>query len=176
MASEGDPGISQVEAIPRISTPKGSGTAVLLNNEALSVGGPSPGAVEWLHHQACFSYSVPSAQSERLVEQTFRLCRYDAQCAQQSFSSSLQELGEVQASSGFVEAKEKLLAWWCRRAWEDRRIKEAAEALKRRAGLERAAALASYCRFASTAKKVAQQACQVSGGQQDCLSPPKDNP
>ena len=24
---------------------------MLLNSEALAVGGPSPGAVEWLHHQ-----------------------------------------------------------------------------------------------------------------------------
>ncbi|CAE7277541.1 unnamed protein product [Symbiodinium pilosum] len=137
-----DDGLSHVEAIPRISTPMASRTgsgAVLLNSEAMAVGGPSPGVVEWLHHQAiCQSLADEGTQ-------------------------------DMQASFAFVQAREELLAWWCRRAWEDRRIKEAAEAVKRRTGLERAVALSSYCRFAVTAKKAAQQACQVSGGQQDLL-------
>ena len=176
---------SHVNCIPRISTPKSSGSSgatVMLNTEAMAVGGPSPGAVEWLHHQACFAYAAPSEHVEKVVEQAFRLCRYDAHCAAQELYKSLGEAGAQAGAQGVSSEDsaglglagrvqvEGLLAWWCRRAWEDRRIKEAADAVKRQTGgVERAAALSSYCRFAATAKKVARQACQISGGQQDLL-------
>ncbi|OLP74922.1 hypothetical protein AK812_SmicGene45388 [Symbiodinium microadriaticum] len=176
MGSEPSSWPCHVDAIPRISTPKslGSGTAMLLSSEALAVGGPSPGAVEWLHHQGCFNYAAPAEQVEALVEQAFRICRYDAHCATRELQKDKRR--ESDGAGAGAEAwrqraeVEELLSWWCRRAWEDRRTKEAAEAVRKAAErLERAQALSSFCRFQATARKAARQACQISGGQQDLL-------
>eukprot|EP00439_Symbiodinium_sp_Y106_P051253 s1805_g6.t2 len=138
---------------------------------ALAVGGPSPGAVEWLHHQGCFSYAAPTEQVEALVEQAFRICRYDAHCATRELQKESRESDGAGVKALRQRAEvEELLSWWCRRAWEDRRTKEAAEAVKKGSQkLERAQALSSFCRFQTTAKKAARQACQISGGQQDLL-------
>ena len=64
-----DDGLSHVEAIPRISTPMASRTgsgAVLLNSEAMAVGGPSPGA-----HHACFFPRI-----FQLLQNVARTCWY----------------------------------------------------------------------------------------------------
>ncbi|CAE7514053.1 unnamed protein product [Symbiodinium sp. KB8] len=159
MGSEPSSWPCHVDAIPRISTPKslGSGTAMLLSSEALAVGGPSPGAVEWLHHQGCFNYAAPAEQVEALVEQAFRICRYDAHCATRELQKDKRR--ESDGAGAGAEAwrqraeVEELLSWWCRRAWEDRRTKEAAEAVRKAAErLERAQALSSFCRFQATAR------------------------
>lgn len=106
----------QLQMIPEISTPKRGA----INTEAMALGGPSPGAVEWLNHAASFKYTAP-ATVEALVEAVFRQCRYDARCADENFREK----------SRTIEAYEEHFSWWCRRCWEDRRTKEAAEAVKR---------------------------------------------
>lgn len=62
----------QLGTIPQICTPKGGA----VNSEVFHLGGPSPAAVEWLNHAACFAYATPP--QEQLVETVFRQCRYDA--------------------------------------------------------------------------------------------------
>ena len=96
--------------IPEISTP----TRGAINTEAMALGGPSPGAVEWLNHAASFHYTTPAA-----VET-------------------------------LVEADEEHFSWWCRRCWEDRRTKEAAEAVKRQKTqlqLGRASRMGYWCQM-----------------------------
>lgn len=107
----------QLQMIPEISTP----TRGAINTEAMALGGPSPGAVEWLNHAASFNYTAPASSMETLVEAVFRQCRYDARCADENFREKV----------GTVEAYEDHFSWWCRRCWEDRRTKEAVEAVKR---------------------------------------------
>lgn len=140
----------QLQMIPEISTP----TRGAINTEAMALGGPSPGAVEWLNHAASFHYTTPAAV-ETLVEAVFRQCRYDARCADETFREK----------SRSVEAYEEHFSWWCRRCWEDRRTKEAAEAVKRqKTQLHRAFVLASFCRFGTTARKAASGACAAGSG------------
>ena len=125
----------QLQMIPEISTP----TRGAINTEAMALGGPSPGAVEWLNHAASFHYTTPAAV-ETLVEAVFRQCRYDARCADETFREK----------SRSVEAYEEHFSWWCRRCWEDRRPKEAAEAVKRQKTqlqLGRASRMGYWCQM-----------------------------
>eukprot|EP00438_Fugacium_kawagutii_P007568 Skav204872 [mRNA] locus=scaffold1679:102940:103776:- [translate_table: standard] len=110
----------QLQMIPEISTPKRGA----INTEAMALGGPSPGAVEWLNHAASFKYTAP-ATVETFVEAVFRQCRYNARCADENFREKARTMKSP------VEAYEEHFSWWCRRCWEDRRTKEAAEAVKR---------------------------------------------
>ncbi|CAK0870512.1 unnamed protein product [Prorocentrum cordatum] len=110
-------------------------TAAAVNSDVLVTGGPHPGSVDWLHHAGSFCFSAPSGPREAAVEGAFRRCRYDGQCASEVLSEGLSRLPAPLAA----DELEELLGWWSRRCWEDRRTKEAAEAIKRCGGkLERA--------------------------------------
>jgi len=165
----------QLRTIPPISVPvsswkrDGKGgdvvmTAAAINSDALLTGGPAPGSVEWLHHATAFGFTAPSEAQEAAVENVFRRCRYNAECADEMFVAGLPASTPVEVA----DAREELLGWWARRCWEDRRTKEAGEAVKREpVGLARAHTLSSWCRFATTARRAGHQACAITGGSGD---------
>lgn len=167
----------QLWTLPQISTPTSSWrrdaatgnvvySAPAVNSSVLVTGGPAPGSVDWLHHSSCFGYAAPSDAQEALVEEAFRRCRYDCRCA----ADTLWEGLGAEPSPTAVDAHEELLAWWSRRCWEDRRSREAAEAAGRSPDpLARGFTLAGWCRFATTARRAAHQACAASGGNSDLL-------
>eukprot|EP00747_Dinoflagellata_sp_TGD_P030523 gnl/TRDRNA2_/TRDRNA2_134694_c0_seq1.p1 gnl/TRDRNA2_/TRDRNA2_134694_c0~~gnl/TRDRNA2_/TRDRNA2_134694_c0_seq1.p1 ORF type:complete len:213 (-),score=27.26 gnl/TRDRNA2_/TRDRNA2_134694_c0_seq1:171-809(-) len=125
----------------------------------------TPGAIPWLHHSANFGYRAPTSSQEALVEGAFRRCRFDANCAAEELRNGIAGMDSKVAA---VDAHEELLAWWCRRCWEDRHTKEAAEAVKRdEAMLGRGFVLASWCRFRTTARKAGVTACAATGGAPD---------
>lgn len=165
-----------VGAIPQICAPVASWrrgadgsvvrTVPAINSDVLVTGGPHPSSVDWLHHADCFGYAAPLESEDRAVEAVFRRCRYDSLCAAVAFREELAGQPLVTAA----DKEQQLLAWWCRRCWEDRRTKEAADAVKRSDDLlARGFTLSSWCRFRTTARRAGHQACSVSGGAPDVL-------
>lgn len=192
------PPLPQLASIPEIWTPtsswrrdtttgEGVFRAAAINSDVLVTGGVNPGSVDWLHHVASFGYAVPSDKQEATVESVFRRCRFDRACAADAFYETAtqywrnvydpEELCPLPAVAA-ADEREELLAWWCRRCWEDRHTKEAAEAVRRSTGLgiggsnsnlARAFTLASWCRFPTTARRAGHLSCATSGGNTELL-------
>jgi len=174
----------QLRTIPEISTPKSSWrkdaktgavvySAPMINSEVMVTGGPAPGAVEWLHHANALSYKAPSREQEAVVEAAFRQCRFDWRCAEEVLweAASMATKGPRGSLVRAAETREELLSWWSRRCFEDCRVREAGDAVKRQQGSSwvKAQQLSSWCRFAATARRAGHQACAVSGGHAELL-------